>query len=221
MYVCLCTGVNSETVTQVVAAGARTSQEVADACGAGSVCGRCRSTVRRIIAAELAAAGEAAPAALVAEEAAGWPPEEAAGWPPEGAPSRPRRSVPWRTRLVEVRTYAVRPADAERFHERVVLAGLPLLGEQGVDVVHFGPSETPRDQAVDFVLIRSFPSRRALERLEVELEGSARWRAALGADAADAVVEERQVALLLPVDAVDGLRSRLRGADFTPEAGTV
>ncbi len=51
MYVCLCLGVTSETVKSAVAAGASTSKQVAAACGAGSQCGRCRRTVRAIIAA--------------------------------------------------------------------------------------------------------------------------------------------------------------------------
>jgi len=51
MYVCLCLGVTNETIGQAVAAGAKTSKQVADACGAGSECGRCRRTVRAIIAA--------------------------------------------------------------------------------------------------------------------------------------------------------------------------
>jgi bacterioferritin-associated ferredoxin len=51
MFVCLCIGVTSHVVSEVVANGASTSKEVADACGAGSDCGRCRRTVRAIIAA--------------------------------------------------------------------------------------------------------------------------------------------------------------------------
>jgi bacterioferritin-associated ferredoxin len=50
MYVCLCLGVTSETINRAVAAGATTSKQVAEACGAGSECGRCRRTVRAIIA---------------------------------------------------------------------------------------------------------------------------------------------------------------------------
>ena len=50
MYVCLCLGVTSDTVSRAVAAGATTSREVADVCGAGSQCGRCRRTVRAVIA---------------------------------------------------------------------------------------------------------------------------------------------------------------------------
>ncbi|HKP42325.1 (2Fe-2S)-binding protein [Mycobacterium sp.] len=49
MYVCLCLGVTSDTVRRAVEAGASTSKQVADVCGAGSQCGRCRRTVRAII----------------------------------------------------------------------------------------------------------------------------------------------------------------------------
>jgi bacterioferritin-associated ferredoxin len=55
MYVCLCKGVTSQTVSEVVAQGASTTKKVAKACGAGSECGRCRRTVRAIINAALMA----------------------------------------------------------------------------------------------------------------------------------------------------------------------
>ncbi|WP_422746789.1 (2Fe-2S)-binding protein [Mycobacterium sp. WMMD1722] len=51
MFVCLCHGVTSHVVNDIVAAGASTSKEIADACGAGSECGRCRRTLRAILAA--------------------------------------------------------------------------------------------------------------------------------------------------------------------------
>lgn len=51
MFVCLCTGATSHVVDEVVANGARTSREIAEACGAGGDCGRCRRTLREIIAA--------------------------------------------------------------------------------------------------------------------------------------------------------------------------
>ena len=49
MYVCLCLGITNETVWEAVAAGAETTRQVSDACGAGSECGRCRRTIRSII----------------------------------------------------------------------------------------------------------------------------------------------------------------------------
>ena len=59
MYVCLCVGVTNQAVTDAVAAGARSSKEVAATCGAGSECGRCRRTVRAIIDAHPGAAAGA------------------------------------------------------------------------------------------------------------------------------------------------------------------
>jgi bacterioferritin-associated ferredoxin len=49
MFVCLCTGTTSQVVNDIVAAGATTSKEIAEACGAGGDCGRCRRTIRAII----------------------------------------------------------------------------------------------------------------------------------------------------------------------------
>jgi bacterioferritin-associated ferredoxin len=49
MFVCLCAGVTNQAVAAAVEAGASTSREVAEACGAGAECGRCRRTVRAII----------------------------------------------------------------------------------------------------------------------------------------------------------------------------
>jgi bacterioferritin-associated ferredoxin len=49
MFVCLCAGVTNQMVAAAVDAGASTSKEVADSCGAGAECGRCRRTVRAII----------------------------------------------------------------------------------------------------------------------------------------------------------------------------
>jgi bacterioferritin-associated ferredoxin len=51
MFVCLCLAVTSHQVSNAVENGACTSRQVANVCGAGSDCGRCRSTVREIIAA--------------------------------------------------------------------------------------------------------------------------------------------------------------------------
>jgi bacterioferritin-associated ferredoxin len=51
MFVCLCLGITSHVVDEAVVNGATTSKQIAQACGAGSDCGRCRRTLRAIIAA--------------------------------------------------------------------------------------------------------------------------------------------------------------------------
>ncbi|MCV7222343.1 (2Fe-2S)-binding protein [Mycolicibacterium elephantis] len=50
MFVCLCMGITSNDVDEAVANGATTSKQIAEACGAGGDCGRCRRTLRAIIA---------------------------------------------------------------------------------------------------------------------------------------------------------------------------
>ncbi|KUI47689.1 (2Fe-2S)-binding protein [Mycobacterium sp. GA-1199] len=63
MFVCLCMGITSHDVSECVANGARTSKQIAEACGAGGDCGRCRRTLRAIIAAHCEA-DDAAPKAV-------------------------------------------------------------------------------------------------------------------------------------------------------------
>ncbi|MCG7596507.1 (2Fe-2S)-binding protein [Mycobacterium sp. C3-094] len=65
MFVCLCTGTTSHVVGELVANGARTSRDLAEACGAGGDCGRCRRNLRAIIEAHFAQV-PAAPAISVA-----------------------------------------------------------------------------------------------------------------------------------------------------------
>lgn len=51
MFICLCTGVTSQVVHELVARGAATTKDIARACGAGMDCGRCRHTVRVTVSA--------------------------------------------------------------------------------------------------------------------------------------------------------------------------
>jgi bacterioferritin-associated ferredoxin len=49
MYICICRAVSSTTVRALVAEGARTVRQVADACGASTDCGRCVAHVRALL----------------------------------------------------------------------------------------------------------------------------------------------------------------------------
>ena len=60
-------------------------------------------------------------------------------------------------KLVEIRSYTLKPGAREKFHRLVCELSLPMLKRWGVDVVAFGPS--PHDE-VSYYLIRarrSFP----------------------------------------------------------------
>ena len=49
MFVCICRAVSSVTVREVIADGARTVRQVAEACGASKDCGRCVVHVRALL----------------------------------------------------------------------------------------------------------------------------------------------------------------------------
>jgi bacterioferritin-associated ferredoxin len=51
MFVCLCNGITSQVVANAIASGASTTKEIAETCGAGAECGRCRRTLRAILGA--------------------------------------------------------------------------------------------------------------------------------------------------------------------------
>jgi bacterioferritin-associated ferredoxin len=71
MFVCLCRGVTAREVARAVKCGACTSKQVASMCGAGSDCGRCRPTVRSIIASAVAhaVASDMAPTSISSRRA--------------------------------------------------------------------------------------------------------------------------------------------------------
>ena len=49
MYVCMCCAVTNYTVEEAIRRGARSLKDVAQACGAGSGCGGCKATLRKIL----------------------------------------------------------------------------------------------------------------------------------------------------------------------------
>ena len=49
MIVCICWGVSEDRIRQAVSRGARTSDEVGDACLAGTACGSCRPMLSHMI----------------------------------------------------------------------------------------------------------------------------------------------------------------------------
>ena len=74
MYICLCLGVTTGTVQHAIDAGARSTKQVAEACGAGSVCGRCNHTIRTMIEDAAPTRRPASPTASAAAGAAANPP---------------------------------------------------------------------------------------------------------------------------------------------------
>ena len=58
-------------------------------------------------------------------------------------------------RLVEIRSYKLKPGSGARFHDLVVSQSMPLVRSFGMDVVTFGPSVHDPDA---YFLVRAYDS---------------------------------------------------------------
>jgi ketosteroid isomerase-like protein len=77
------------------------------------------------------------------------------------------------SRIVEIRSYNLKPGTRERFHQKFLAEALPMLKRWQVDVVAYGPSLHDGDS---YYLMRSFPSVGDRERSEDAFYGSDEWR---------------------------------------------
>jgi len=76
-------------------------------------------------------------------------------------------------RVVEIRSYHLKPATRERFQRRFVEESLPLLRKYKIDVVAYGPSLHDADS---WFLIRSYPGIEEREQSEDTFYGSDDWK---------------------------------------------
>jgi ketosteroid isomerase-like protein len=82
-------------------------------------------------------------------------------------------AAPVGDRVIEIRSYNLKPGTRDRFHDLFVTRALPLLELWKVDVVAFGPSLHDRDS---YYLMRSFSSVEERERSEDAFYASEQWR---------------------------------------------
>ena len=76
-------------------------------------------------------------------------------------------------KVVEIRSYNLKPGGRDEFHRLARDVSLPLLARSGVDVVAHGPS--PHDDR-SYYLIRAFDSLEHREKAESAFYGSAAWK---------------------------------------------
>lgn len=76
-------------------------------------------------------------------------------------------------RIVEIRSYNLKPGTRDGFHRRFLDEALPMLKRWKVDVVSYGASLHDADS---YYLMRSFPSIEERERAEAAFYGSDEWR---------------------------------------------
>jgi ketosteroid isomerase-like protein len=89
---------------------------------------------------------------------------------PGQQPSEPRAAY---GRVLEIRSYSLKPDTRERFHELFVRESLPLLRRWNVDVVAYGPSLHDKNS---YFLMRAFASPDERDRIEQAFYDSPEWR---------------------------------------------
>ena len=77
------------------------------------------------------------------------------------------------SRLLEIRTYRLKPGTVDAFHDAVNTKAVPMLLEKGMDVVAYGRSDHEEET---YFLVRSYASREALDREQAEFYGSEDWK---------------------------------------------
>jgi bacterioferritin-associated ferredoxin len=54
VYVCICMAITTQTILDLAADGVSRTSEVGERCGAGTVCAKCRPTIRRLLTSAVA-----------------------------------------------------------------------------------------------------------------------------------------------------------------------
>lgn len=106
-------------------------------------------------------------------------------------------------KLIEVRTYKLKPGCAERFID-AVQGVLPMVRASGMDVVTFGRSDHEHES---FYLIRAFDSREQLVAQQEAFYGSAAWREGPRQGLVDCLDDYLNTLLWLSAEAVEALRA--------------
>lgn len=107
-------------------------------------------------------------------------------------------------RLVEIRTYKLKPGHAERF-VAAMASTLQMLSASGMDVVGFGRSDHEHES---FCLIRAYADRAQLVAQQDAFYGSAAWRQGPRESLLDCLEDYLNTLLWLAPDTIEDLRSR-------------
>jgi NIPSNAP len=111
-------------------------------------------------------------------------------------------------RLIEIRSYQLKPGTAAEFHAAVETAALPMLREWGTDVVAYGPSEHAPDT---YFLIRAYADLDDLNRRQDAFYGSEEWRNGPRESIVSRIESHLSTVLWMSPEAIEDLRRRNAG----------
>jgi hypothetical protein len=106
-------------------------------------------------------------------------------------------------RVVEFRSYNLKPGTRTEFHRLVVEQSIPMLARWKVDVVGFGPSPHDEDS---YYLIRAYASLEERERSQDAFYASDEWRHGPRQAILDCIESDASIVLELDPGTIDGLR---------------
>ena len=107
-------------------------------------------------------------------------------------------------RLVEIRSYRLKPGTSAAFHDAVANEAVPMLLRWQTDVVAFGPGLAEPDT---YFLVRSYASLEDLEQRQDAFYGSSEWREGPRESIVSRIEQHLSTVLWLPEAALDALRA--------------
>ena len=111
-------------------------------------------------------------------------------------------------RLVEIRSYQLKPGAAAEFHSAVEAIAVPMLREWGTDVVAYGPSGHAPDA---YFLIRAYVDLDDLNRRQDAFYGSEEWRNGPRESIVSRIESFLTTVLWMSPEAIEDLRRRNPG----------
>ncbi len=111
-------------------------------------------------------------------------------------------------RLIEIRSYQLKPGAGSEFHAAVETTALPILREWGTDVVAYGASEHAPDT---YYLIRAYKDLDDLNRRQDAFYGSEEWRNGPREAIVSRIESYLSTVLWMSPEAIEDLRRRSQG----------
>jgi len=107
-------------------------------------------------------------------------------------------------RLVEIRSYKLKPGSGAAFHDLVVNQSMPLVRAFGMDVVAFGQS---MDNPDAYFLVRAYDSLEHRRSSQEAFYSSAEWRNGPRQSIIELIEADWDIVLWLTPAAVDAMRN--------------
>ncbi len=106
-------------------------------------------------------------------------------------------------KLIEIRSYNLKPGTRAEFHRLVLEESLPMLKRWGVDVVACGPSLHDDDS---YYLIRAYDSLADRQTSQDAFYGSAEWRQGPREAIVSKIDSDTSIVIELDLSTIDAMR---------------